>query len=66
MVLESTSSASRVVVSDAVGVVSVNSVSTLEMLPLIELEISARDPFTMETSVPLFMTSLDSPGGDSK
>ena len=47
--------------------VSATRVCTLEMLPLMEFEMSAMDPLTTETSVSLAMApTLDVPGGNCK
>lgn len=68
-ILESSFSVGRVeatVVGNEVDT-SANRVCTLEMLALMELEMSAREPFTMETRMSFFIAStLDVPGGNCK
>ena len=63
-------SVGRVGATDDVGVVvnfSAKRFCTLEMLPLMAFEMSARDPSTMETRMSFFMASLpDVPGGNCK
>ena len=47
-------------------VVSAKSCCTFEMVALMALEMSATEPFTIETNMFFFMMALDDPGGDCK